>query len=97
VLFGNLLSEVQRIKSEGDYEAGKQLVEEYGIKVDSELHAELLERYEALNLAPYSGYMNPVLHAVKDDLGNITDVTVEYIDDFLGQMMKYGREYSFLN
>ncbi|MEZ5012387.1 MAG: hypothetical protein R2744_12760 [Bacteroidales bacterium] len=95
-LFGSLLKEVQRIKSEGDYEAGKNLVEEYGIKVDPVLHAELLERYAKLNLAPYSGYMNVNLVPVTDNDGTIKDVKVEYVDDFLGQMMKYGREYSFL-
>ncbi|MFN2379210.1 MAG: dihydrofolate reductase [Bacteroidales bacterium] len=95
-LFGDLLRELQRIKSEGDFEAGKRMIEDYGIKIDPVLHEELLERYEKLDLAPYSGYMNPELVAVTDDAGNIIDVEVKYIDDFTGQMMKYGREYSFL-
>lgn len=95
-LFGDLLRELQRIKSEGDFEAGKQMIESYGIKIDPVLHDELLDRYAKLNLAPYSGYMNPELTPVTDDDGNITDVKVRYIDDFVGQMMKYGKEYSFL-
>lgn len=95
-LFGQLLKEVQRIKSEGDFEAGKLLIEKNGIQVDPVLHTELLERYAKLNLAPYSGYMNVNLVAERDVDGNITDIKVEYIDDFLGQMMKYGKEYSFL-
>ena len=95
-LFGDLLRELQRIKSEGDFEAGKQMIETYGIKIDPVLHDELLERYAKLDLAPYSGYMNPELTPVTDDEGNITDVKVRYIDDFVGQMMKYGKEYSFL-
>lgn len=95
-LFGELLKEMQRIKSEGDYEAGKEMIENYGIQIDPDLHQELLERYSKLNLAPYSGYMNPNLIAVTDDEGNITDVKVKYVDDFVGQMMIYGKEYSFL-
>lgn len=95
-LFGDLLRELQRIKSEGDFEAGKQMIESYGIKIDTVLHNELLERYAKLDLAPYSGYMNPELIPVMDDDGNITDVKVRYIDDFVGQMMKYGKEYSYL-
>jgi len=95
-LFGDLLSEVQRIKSEGDFEAGKELVETYGILIDPVLHGELIERYAKLDLAPYSGYINVNLVPVTDNEGIITDVKVEYVDDFLGQMMKYGKEYSFL-
>lgn len=96
ILFGELLKEIQRIKSEGDFEAGKALVETYGIKVDPELHKEVLERYAKLHLAPYTGFVNPVLILVKDSKGEITDVKVEYTDDFLGQMMYYGKNYSFL-
>jgi dipeptidyl-peptidase III len=96
VLFGNLLKEIQRIKSEGDYEAGKKLIEDYGVKVDPQLHAEILERYERLNLAPYTGFVNPVLRPVFDSTGAVTDVTVEYAGDYLEQMLDYGKNYSFL-
>jgi len=95
VLLGELLAEVQRIKSEGDYEAGKVLVESYGVKVDSGLHAEVLERYQKLNLAPYGGFINPVLLPVYEG-ENIIDVIVEYPDDYTEQMMKYAKEYSYL-
>jgi dipeptidyl-peptidase-3 len=95
-LFGDLLKEIQRIKSEGDYEAGKNLVENYGVKVDPKLHEEMLDRYAKLHLAPYTGFVNPTLKPVYDANGNITDVKVEYTDDYLGQMMEYGRKYSFL-
>jgi dipeptidyl-peptidase III len=95
-LFGELLKEIQRIKSEGDYEAGKALVEGYGVKVDPVLHKEILERYERLHLAPYTGFVNPVLRPVTDQSGNITDIRVEYQDDFLKQMLQYGKDYSFL-
>jgi dipeptidyl-peptidase-3 len=94
-LFGQLLRELQRIKSEGDYEAGKALVENYGVKVDPELHAEVLERYESLNIAPYSGFINPVLEPVMED-GEIVDIAVKYPDDFSRQMLYYARQYSFL-
>ncbi|MEN8226120.1 MAG: dihydrofolate reductase [Bacteroidota bacterium] len=95
ILLGELLAEVQRIKSEGDYEAGKQLVENYAVKVDPELHAEILERYAKLNLAPYGGFINPVLIPVLDG-ENIVDIKVEYPNDYTEQMMKYSGEYSFL-
>ena len=94
-LFGNLLAEVQRIKSEGDYEAGKALVENYGVKVDPELHKEVLARFEKLNLAPYSGFVNPEYEAIEKD-GEITDIKVSYVTDYSAQMMKYSKEYSFL-
>ena len=97
VLFGEMLKEVQRIKSEGDFEAGKNMIETYGVKIDPVLHAEILARYEKLNMAPYSGFVNPVLVPVVDAEGKITDVKVEYCSDFLGQMMEYGKKYSFLN
>jgi len=96
-LFGEMLKEVQRIKSEGDFEAGKSMIENYGVKIDPVLHAEILARYEKLNMAPYSGFVNPVLVPVVDAQGKITDVKVEYCSDFLGQMMEYGEKYSFLN
>jgi dipeptidyl-peptidase III len=94
-LFGELLAEVQRIKSEGDYDAGKNLVENYGVKVDQNLHREVLERFEKLNLAPYSGFVNPEYELIEKD-GEITDVKVSYVDDFSAQMLKYSREYGFL-
>jgi dipeptidyl-peptidase III len=96
ILFGELLKEIQRIKSEGDFEAGKALVENYGIKVDPVLHKEVLVRYAKLHLAPYTGFVNPLLKPVIDEKGEITDVKVEYTDDFLRQMMYYGKNYSFL-
>jgi dipeptidyl-peptidase-3 len=96
ILFGELLKEVQRIKSEGDYEAGKNLIENYGVKVDQKLHDEVLDRYAKLNLAPYTGFVNPVLTPVINAKGKITDVTVKYVDDYLGQMMEYGEKYAFL-
>lgn len=94
-LFGKLLAEVQRIKSEGDYNAGKLLVENYGVKVDYKLHKEVKERYAKLNLAPYGGFLNPDFVAVIKD-GKIIDVKVEYPSDYTKQMMEYGKKYSFL-
>lgn len=95
VLFGELLKEVQRIKSEGDYEAGKALVENYGVQVDQELHAEVLKRSEQLATAPYGGFINAKLVPVEEN-GEITDIIVEYPDDFTKQMMEYAKEHSFL-
>ncbi|HKK42971.1 MAG TPA: hypothetical protein VJ963_11225 [Bacteroidales bacterium] len=95
-LFGMMLSEVQRIKSEGDFEAGKNLIEEYGVKPDPALHEEVLERYSKLNLAPYTGFVNPFLEPVVDDNGKVTDIKAVYTNDFLGQMMYYGEHFSFL-
>ena len=94
-LFGKLLAEVQRIKSEGDYEAGKALVEKYAVNIDPELHKEVLERYKALNLKPYGGFVNPEIIPVEKN-GKIVDYRVEYPTDYLGQMMEYGRKYSTL-
>ncbi|NVN96046.1 MAG: dihydrofolate reductase [Bacteroidetes bacterium] len=94
-LFGKLLAEVQRIKSEGDYNAGKLLVENYGVKIDPILHKEVKERYAKLNLAPYGGFMNPDFVPVMKD-GKIIDIKVEYPDDYTKQMMEYGKKYSFL-
>ncbi len=94
-LFGDLLAEIQRIKSEGDYEAGKALVEKYAVHIDPVLHKEVLERYAALNLKPYGGFVNPDIIPVVEN-GRVTDYKVEYTDDYLGQMLKYGREYSAL-
>ena len=95
-LLGELLAEVQRIKSEGDYEAGKALVETYAVKVDPELHAEVLERYARLNLAPYGGFINPLLVPVYDG-EDIVDIRIGYPDDFTDQMMRYAKEYSYLS
>lgn len=95
-LFGKLLAEVQRIKSEGDFAAGKKLVEDYAVKVDPELHAEVLKRYAALNLAPYKGFVNPVMKLVKNEKGEVTDVALDYTEGYTQQMMRYGKEYSFL-
>ncbi len=94
-LFGELLAEVQRIKSEGDYEAGKALVENYGVKVDPELHKEVLARFEKLNIAPYSGFVNPEYEVIEKN-GEIEDIKVSYVSDFSAQMLKYSKEYSFL-
>lgn len=94
-LFGKLLAEVQRIKSEGDYAAGKALVETYAVDIDPELHKEVLERYKALNLKPYGGFVNPEIIPVEKH-GKVVDYKVEYPDDYLGQMMEYGRKYSTL-
>jgi dipeptidyl-peptidase-3 len=95
-LFGELLREVQRIKSQGDYEAGKALVETYGVKVDPALHAQVLERSKRIKTAPYAGFIQPRLVPVTDASGAITDVRIEYPDDFVGQMLEYGGKFSFL-
>ncbi|WP_298652295.1 dihydrofolate reductase [uncultured Proteiniphilum sp.] len=95
-LFGELLAEVQRIKSEGDYEAGKDLVEKYGVKVNADLHKEVLGRYEALDIAPYKGFVNPVYKLVTDDNGKVTDVTVSYDENYVDQQLRYSRQYSVL-
>lgn len=93
-LFGELLGEIQRIKSEGDYEAGRDLVEKYAVKVDPAIHKEVLDRYVHLNIAPYKGFVNPVYSLVKDSNGNITDVTISYEEGYAPQMMRYSRDYS---
>ena len=95
-LFGQLLGEIQRIKSEGDYEAGRNLVETYAVKINPELHKEVLDRYAKLDIAPYRGFVNPVYSLVKDDEGNITDVVVSYDEDYIPQMLRYSKEYSTL-
>lgn len=95
-LFGSLLAEVQRIKSEGDWAAGKQLVEAYGVKVDPQLHAEVLARYAKLNLAPYKGFVNPVMKEVKNEKGEVTDIVLDYTEDYAAQMLRYSKMYSFL-
>lgn len=94
--FGELLAEVQRIKSEGDYEAAKQLVEKYGIKLDINLHHEIKERYQRLNLAPYKGFINPRYELVSDETGTIIDVTISYEEEFDQQMLRYSQHYCTL-
>lgn len=94
--FGELLAEVQRIKSEGDYEAARQLVEKYGIKLDAKLHKEIRERYQKLNLAPYKGFINPRYELVHDAGGNIKDVSISYDEAYDEQMLRYSQEYSTL-
>jgi dipeptidyl-peptidase-3 len=94
-LFGQLLREIQKIKSEGDYAAGKDLVEKYGVKVDEEIHKEVLERWGKLNIAPYAGFINPKLVPVMNG-NDFIDIKVEYPDDFTKQMLEYGKDYNFL-
>ena len=94
-LFGDLLAEIQRIKSEGDYEAGKALVEDYAIQIDYDLHKEVLERYSSLDLKPYRGFINPDIVPVEKD-GKVVDYKVVYCEDFLEQQLKYGEEYRTL-
>jgi dipeptidyl-peptidase-3 len=96
VLFGELLKEIQRIKSVGDAKAGKALVENYGVKVDPAIHKEVLDRSAKLNMPPYGGFINPKLVPVTDANGNITDVKLEYPDDFTAQMLEYAKEFGFL-
>ena len=95
-LFAQLLAEVQRIKSEGDYEAGKKLIETYAVHIDPDLHKEVLERYKSLNLKPYGGFVNPEIQPVLGPDGVVTDYVPVYTDDYLGQMMLYGKKYGTL-
>ena len=95
-LFAKLLAEVQRIKSEGDYEAARDLVERYAVKVDADLHAEVLARYKRLNLAPYKGFINPQMLPVKDANGNIIDIQLNYAESYAHQMLRYSSEYATL-
>ncbi|HMN33227.1 MAG TPA: hypothetical protein PKA54_07625, partial [Chitinophagaceae bacterium] len=95
VLFGNLLREIQRIKSEGDFKAGQALVENYGVKVDRTLHKEILDRYAKLNIKPYNGFIQPKLVPVMEN-DEIIDVKIEYPSSFFSQMMEYGSSYGFL-
>ena len=94
-LFARLLAEVQRIKSEGDYEAGKALVEKYAVDIDPQLHREVKARYEQLGLKPYGGFVNPEIVPVKRG-GKTVDYRIEYVDDYLGQMLEYGKKYATL-
>ena len=93
-IFGKQLAEIQRIKSEGDYEAGRVLVEKYAVKVDPQLHKEVLDRYASLNIAPYRGFVNPIYTLEKDANGEITDVKVTYGEGYIEQMLRYSRDYS---
>jgi dipeptidyl-peptidase-3 len=94
-LFGDLLREIQRVKSEGDYKAGKNLIENYGVKVDPKLHEEILERYKKLGMAPYQGFIQPKLLPVMEG-DQIRDVKIEYPKSFQEQMLYFGKKYSFL-
>ena len=94
-LFGKLLAEVQRIKSEGDYKAGKELVEKYAVHINPDLHKEVKERYASLELKPYKGFINPTILPVTGSNGEVTDYKVVYNDNYLEQMMEYGKKYSF--
>lgn len=96
-LFGKLLAEVQRIKSEGDYDAGRSLVENYGVKIDPVLHHEIRERYVRLHLSPYKGFVNPIMREVKDDSGHVTDITLDYTEGYAEQMLRHSRDYSYLS
>lgn len=95
-LIARLLAEVQRIKSEGDYDAARHMVETYGVNVDKTLHEEVLQRYSRLNLAPYKGFINPVLKLEKDNAGNITDITADYTEAYAEQMLRYSTDYAAL-
>ena len=95
-LFARLLAEVQRIKSEGDYEAARQLVERYAVKVDADIHAEILDRYQRLNLAPYKGFINPQMLPVYDPEGRLVDVQLNYSESYAHQMLRYSTEYATL-
>ena len=95
-LFATLLAEIQRIKSEGDYEAARQLVERYAVKVDPIIHTEILERYKRLNLAPYKGFINPKMTPVRNEQGEMTDIAVDYTEGYADQMLRYSSEYGTL-
>lgn len=96
LLFGKLLAEVQRIKSEGDYDGARNLVETYSVKVDQDIHHEVLQRYEKLGIAPYKGFINPWMKPVTDENGNIVDVKIDYTESYKHQMLRYSKEYGFL-
>ena len=95
-LFGKLLTEIQRIKSEGDYNGAKTMVESYAVRINPVLHEEILKRYKNLNIAPYKGFVNPIYEAIEDENGNITDIKVNYTEDYSDQMMRYSKDYSSL-
>lgn len=95
-LFGQLLGEIQRIKSEGDYKAGAELINKYAVKVDPKLHKEVLDRFSKLNIPPYRGFINPVYEPVYDEKGNITDVKLKYGEDYKDQMLRLSQDYTTL-
>lgn len=96
-LFAELLAEIQRIKSEGDYEAAKRMVETYAVKVDKELHSEVLQRYENLHIAPYKGFLNPRMRPIYNDAQEITDIELDYSETYVQQMLRYSRDYASLD
>ncbi|MBR6118562.1 MAG: dihydrofolate reductase, partial [Paludibacteraceae bacterium] len=93
-LYGELLAEIQRITSEGDYAAAKEMVEKYAVKVDPALHEEVLARYQKLNLAPYKGFVNPVYQVIRDANGDIMDVKLDFTEGYIEQHLRYSRDYS---
>lgn len=95
-LFAQLLAEIQRIKSEGDYDAARELVERYAVNIDQDLHKEIIERYQKLNIAPYKGFINPWFKPITDSQGNIKDIEVDYTETYSHQMLRYSRDYGFL-
>ena len=95
-LFAGLLAEIQRIKSCGDYEAARDMVERYGKYIDRRLHEEIYERYRSLDLAPYKGFINPRLVLVRDEEGSVTDIVPDYTEGYAEQMLRYSRDYSTL-
>ena len=95
-LFAEFLAEIQRIKSEGDYDAAKKLVERYAVKVDAELHKEVLERYKDLDIAPYKGFINPWMKVIKNQYEEITDIALDYTESYSHQMLRYSDEYGIL-
>lgn len=96
-LIAELLAEIQRIKSVGDFESARELVERYAVKVDADLHQEILDRYAKLNLAPYKGFLNPVMRPIEDSEGQIVDVELDYTESYTDQMLRYSRDYSVMN
>ncbi|MHB9056485.1 MAG: dipeptidyl-peptidase 3 family protein, partial [Paludibacteraceae bacterium] len=95
-LLGQLLTEIQRIKSTGDFAGARNLIEKYAVKVNQVLHKEVLERYAKLKIAPYSGFVNPVYTLVTDKKGKITDVKISYKEGYVQQQLRYSKEYSVL-
>ena len=95
-LLGKLLAEVQRIKSEGDHAAARDLVETYAVKVEPSIHEEIISRYESLGIPPYKGFINPVLRPVRNENGDVTDIVADYSEAYVDQMLRYGRDYSTL-
>lgn len=94
--FAHLLAEIQRIKSEGDFEAARQLVEAYAVDVDENLLQEVLQRYKRLNIAPYKGFINPVMKPITNEKGEVTDINLDFSETYVQQMLRYGRDYATL-